>query len=327
MLSIKKQYHNLKVNKNLILKDAESTTIALRWVPLTPKIFEKLISTTHFYDLYSDFVASNIWAYMGSKALLCFLDEGVAIRMLDDYTNEPYYTLISNESSSKLLDQIILHDDKKNDSLQLRHVPKETVKALKHDYRILKIEYDRDNHDYIYSVDRFINLNTLKLRSRKKELLKFQRTFPNIEIKYGLQSDQDLVRDMKKLYKLWIEQTHQKKWEKDYSAFERILKQSVVPQIIVGIYNEGEMIGFTVNELIHKGYYMGFSGKANRKYPGLSISLEHETAKLMKSKYGCTYLNLEQDLGIKGLRNYKLSLSPERLIKKYKVTVSTAVKI
>ena len=321
MLSIKKQYHTLKRNQSRN-KTTEVSEV-LSWIPLSPINFTKLVATTHHYDLYSDFVATNIWAYMGSEALMCFIKEGVAIRMLDDYTQEPYYTLIAKKSARELLDQIISHDNSKAKSIVLRHVPKEATSVLRKDPRVVSIEHDRDNHDYVYSVNKFIKLNTRELRSRRKELNKFRNSFPDTTIVYGLQTNLPLVEDMKKLYLKWVEQTGQKNWEKDYDALLRILKQQTTPQIIVAIYNDKDLIGFTVNELIHKGYYMGFSGKADRQYPGLSIALEHETAKLMKQNYGCAYLNLEQDLGIEGLRNYKLSLAPERLIRKYKITVST----
>jgi len=317
MLVTKKIYH-----KKFSTKSKNQNNISpLDWMPLTQRLFDRLIKTTHHYDIYSDFVATNIWAYMGSSALLCFHEEGVAIRMLDDYDNQPYYTLLARKSSSRLLDEILMHSASEGASTLLRHVPAETIRFLRKDNRVNSIEHDRDNHDYVYSVDKFIHFKNRKLKTRKKELDKLHKKFPNLDVRYDLQHNNILVNDIKKLYKTWIDQTKQVQWQKDYDALCRVMKQQTVPQIIVSIYDEDEMIGFTINELIHKSYYMGFSGKANRKYPGLSIALEHETAKIMKTTYGCKYLNLEQDLGIEGLRNFKLSLSPDRMIKKYKVVI------
>ncbi len=321
MLTLKKRYHKKRSIKSTNVASIE----ALQWLPLTQRLFNRLISITHQYDIYSDFVATNIWAYMGSNALVCFHEEGIAVRMLDDHTDEPYYTLLSRESSELLLDAILTHSRQENDNeIILRHVPAETIAYLRRDPRIEKIEHDRDNHDYVYSVDKFIHFRNRKLKTRKKELEKLYKKHPDLDVRYDLQHNTALVVDIKKLYQTWVRQTNQSRWEKDYDALCRVMKQQIVPQIIVAIYKDSEMIGFTINELIHRSYYMGFSGKANRKYPGLSIALEHETAKIMKTTYGCKYLNLEQDLGIEGLRNFKLSLSPDRLVKKYKVTVNLA---
>jgi hypothetical protein len=311
MLTLFKQYHTKKTKQSV---NITGTTEMDQWTPLSQKIFNKLVGVTHHYDLYSDFVATNIWAYMGSNALLNFHGDGVAVRMLEDHTNIPYYTLISKRSTHTLLERILVHESSNEPTVTLKHVPKETIKYLRKSNYIISVEPDRDNHDYVYSVDKFIHFHGRKLRSKKKQLLKVQRLYPHLEVKYGLQSDLNLCED--------IEQTKQKNWEVDYEALVRILKQQTVPQLIIALYDGEKMVGFTVNEIISKGYYIGFSGKSDRKYPGLSIALEHETAKIMKNSFGCKYLNLQQDMGIEGLRNYKLSLSPDRLIEKYTVTIA-----
>jgi len=50
--------------------------------------------------------------------------------------------------------------------------------------------------------------------------------------------------------------------------------------------------------------------------------INHETAKYLKDK--CQYLNREQDLGIKGLRQAKMSYDPEKLITTYSLTFTPA---
>lgn len=316
MLTIKKRYHIKHRTKSTNTVHSEP----LVWLPLSLRLFDRLIKITHEFDIYSDFVATNIWAYMGSEALVCFKDDGVAIRMIDDYDSKPYYTLISTKSSSELLTAIREHEAT-NQKIVLRHVPKETTSYLRKDPRVVEVVHDRNNHDYIYSVDKFIHFRTRKLKTRKKELESLYKKHPELEVRCSMQNDKKLISDMRSLYKVWVKQTNQNRWEKDYDALSRLVRQQQVPQIIVGIYDKDRMVGFTVNELIHRGYYMGFSGKANREYPGMSIALEHETAKIMKKTYGCKYLNLEQDLGIPGLRAFKLSLSPDRLLEKFEITV------
>ena len=140
MLTIKKRYHIKHRTKSTNTVPTEP----LVWLPLSLRLFERLIKITHEFDIYSDFVATNIWAYMGSNALVCFKDEGVAIRMLDDYDNSPYYTLIAAESSSNLLDAIRNHEGSE-ENIVLRHVPKETADYLIKDLHSFHYEYLEHN--------------------------------------------------------------------------------------------------------------------------------------------------------------------------------------
>jgi hypothetical protein len=50
-------------------------------------------------------------------------------------------------------------------------------------------------------------------------------------------------------------------------------------------------------------------------FKGASQIINHETAKSLKNR--CRYLNREQDLGVKGLRQAKLSYDPLQLIIPY----------
>jgi hypothetical protein len=68
----------------------------------------------------------------------------------------------------------------------------------------------------------------------------------------------------------------------------------------------GAMLGFTINELLPDDFYMGHFGFTAPGQPGLSELLELETAKVMTA-HGCNRMNFQEDLGVEGLRNLKLS--------------------
>ncbi|MCP3898465.1 MAG: DUF2156 domain-containing protein, partial [Desulfobacteraceae bacterium] len=55
--------------------------------------------------------------------------------------------------------------------------------------------------------------------------------------------------------------------------------------------------------------------KADVNFKGTAQVINQETAKYLQKK--CRYLNKEQDLGIKGLRQAKMSYYPEMLFEPY----------
>jgi hypothetical protein len=106
-------------------------------------------------------------------------------------------------------------------------------------------------------------------------------------------------------------------------AFSRLCNlQNAFNLVSIGLWAENRLIGFSVNEAVHDGYYMGHFGKTDGTGAGLSDLLEHETAAMMEPQ-GCTHLNLQEDLGLEGLRSYKQSLRPICFLKKYIVTAET----
>ena len=61
---------------------------------------------------------------------------------------------------------------------------------------------------------------------------------------------------------------------------------------------------------------MGHFGKIDEDCPGLFQYLECVTAQYLK-KRGCKYMNYEQDLGLPGLRESKISWGPSFFLKNH----------
>jgi hypothetical protein len=86
----------------------------------------------------------------------------------------------------------------------------------------------------------------------------------------------------------------------------------------IAIFVNNKLVAFTIfSRLNHSTYDIQFE-KADMNFKGASQMINHETAKSLKNK--CQYLNREQDLGIKGLRQAKISYDPLQLIIPYTLT-------
>ena len=68
-------------------------------------------------------------------------------------------------------------------------------------------------------------------------------------------------------------------------------------------------------------YFIGHFEKADPKVEGLYQYLKHAVA-LNLSERGVKYMNIEQDLGVEGLRHAKMGSHPVHFLKKYTVSLA-----
>ncbi|MGE0356472.1 MAG: phosphatidylglycerol lysyltransferase domain-containing protein [Burkholderiales bacterium] len=87
---------------------------------------------------------------------------------------------------------------------------------------------------------------------------------------------------------------------------------------VVALSDSGTMLGFTINEPMHDGWYMGHFGKVYPRTRGLTVLLEVETARAM-ARRGCSVMNFQEDLGNLGLRKMKQAWGPAGFLKVYDI--------
>lgn len=95
--------------------------------------------------------------------------------------------------------------------------------------------------------------------------------------------------------------------EKAFKYFDRIPLEGIAIYIVDN--NESALDSFSVYSRLNRDVYTIHFGEVNYSYPGAAQIINWETAKVLKDK--CSYVNREQDLGIPGLRQTKLSYEPE----------------
>ena len=104
------------------------------------------------------------------------------------------------------------------------------------------------------------------------------------------------------------------------AALERLLAISTALHLLgTGVYQHDRLIAFSIVELLGGGYAMGHFAKCDTGFNGLSHYLYQATARATSDR-GCRYLNVQEDLGIAGLRAFKMLLRPVSFLKKYAVT-------
>lgn len=181
-----------------------------------------------------------------------------------------------------------------------------------------KVKPERDHAEYIYTADSLSDLNGTKLHKKRNLISQFKRSYPEFQV-HRLENQYlgrawNLAKDM---LKRWDKVP--KTLEQELSALEISLgsfEQLGLEGLAITI--KEKLIAFSVfSALSHSTYDIQFE-KSDISYKGAAQVINHETAGYLKNK--CRFLNREQDLGVKGLRQAKLSYDPVTLITPYSLT-------
>jgi uncharacterized protein len=178
-----------------------------------------------------------------------------------------------------------------------------------------QIKEERDDAEYIYDVESLCELTGIKLHKKRNLISQFKRTYPDFKV-YLLNEDfkdkaQGLAQKIMKRRKK-ISKTLDQEFDAIKTSFENF-DQLGLEGLVLTL--ENSVVAFSVfSKLKHSTYDIQFE-KSNPDFKGAGQVINQETARYLKDK--CKYLNREQDLGIKGLRQAKMSYEPLRLITPY----------
>lgn len=103
-------------------------------------------------------------------------------------------------------------------------------------------------------------------------------------------------------------------------ALQRLLAMPANERLILQVVLKGErLIALAVSEVLAQGYAMCHFLKADRSVIGATDFLMREIARELLAR-GCESLNFQEDLGLPGLRAFKLAYRPKFFLKKYRVS-------
>lgn len=170
---------------------------------------------------------------------------------------------------------------------------------------------ERDSAEYLYSVDALCELKGSKLHKKKNLISQFHRKYPNASFKVmsenHIESTKKLADEIYNSHERFlpgIENEHIALMTA-FDNFKELGLEGIV--LFVG----DDLAAFSIfSPLTHEIYDIHFE-KSCHHIKGAAQVINHETAKHLRNK--CRYLNREQDLGIQGLRQAKLSYSPDTL--------------
>ncbi len=269
---------------------------------------------------YSDFNFTSLWSWGDEETYISTLDGNLVIKFRDYITSEPFYTFIGINKVKDTIKTLLEQSDKDGVQLRLKLIPEVALKAdpdLLNHFDVLE---DRDNFDYIYLIEEALTFQGKKHRGKRNFVNRFKKLYKTtsqiIDIREIV-----VQNEMVNLFETWmkLKSKDQSEVENELSAIKKLFKFAEhLDMLCIGIYHEGKLIGFSVNEVLKNGYAMNLFEKGDTAFQGIYPYLRHITAVYLHEK-GCKYLSHEQDLGIEGLRQSKMSYGPNFFLKKYTI--------
>lgn len=272
---------------------------------------------------YSDFNFLSLisWDVRRTTAV-SFLHNHLVVKMSDYLTGECFFTFLGIDDPVPVAARLLDFGKASEGQRVLRLVPDVVVAAMRdaRDSTIIATPEDAD-HDYILSVGALTTLSEPHYRKKRAAIAQFATRYGACAIKRMDTEAADSRTAIGQLFKAWqaVKQRSDAQVHAEWSALQRCLAFAPSFDVtIVGAFVDGDLRGWTVNEVVHHGHYMGHFGKAHPRYVGLMDVLEHETAKIMALQ-GCTHCNYQQDLGLPGLRAAKRAWHPVHVLRKFRV--------
>jgi len=271
------------------------------------------------YLPHSDFNFVGLYDYdVGNDKAICRFEEGLAFLLNDYITHKKFLSFIGHQRVDEKISMLLEYSRNNYYTDTLKLVPETIVQNIK-EVKGFNIKEDPDNFDYIIDVQDLIDLRGRKWHEVRKEINHFASHYKYDFLPLDL-GKPHIQKEVEQLFFHWKEQNPDNSdTDTEFEATKRHLTFSTDPNCLsFGLYVGNRMIGYSMNQIVHSNYYIGHFGKTDNNFRGASRTLEHECAKFFKQK-GCTFMNLEQDMGLQGLRKMKQSLNPTMYAKKYDI--------
>lgn len=276
---------------------------------------------TELFPPYSDFNFTSIWSWnTNDKIQISNLNGNLVVLFYDYVSNNPFFSFIGSNKIEETAALILEYSINKYGVNYLKLIPEQIINHFQNNH--WNILPDTSSDDYILSVDFLKNMDKLTQSSLSNGIRKFIKTNETYTVKY------DSIKEVdKKIYFELIEDWGNTKELSGGSINERIalnkyfdLQDCEIK--IFSLFVKEKLVAFDTCEFCSKDYAIMHFGKTNNAFRGSAEILYWEEAKYL-SNQGIKFINIEQDLGISGLKYSKQKFKPSHFLKKYILQKST----
>lgn len=179
----------------------------------------------------------------------------------------------------------------------------------------------RGHFDYIYLKDDLSELKGKKYDGKRNQINKFKKIFPAYKF---VKLKPEILNEALALFDQWFKIREESRYfpKMAYAAQQNALKKAFqyfkeLSLIGGAMYAGSALAGFIIGSTLNHDTVSVHFAYTQPDLPGISQVLLNEAS--MNIYNGYKYINLEQDLGIPGLRQAKLSYHPIKLVRKFEV--------
>lgn len=268
---------------------------------------------TRYPRVNCDYTITNIlaWGKIYRNHLLLWRDNLVIFNPKYQYICFP---LGENFASTDLPELVQLFRPEYPDA-ELILIPEEYYASHPELDDSFELTDDRAWADYVYEIDRMVQLSGKKLAKKKNLISQFRRSYP----------DYNVLPVTPEKFDVLLKFTQ--KWRRERSADGIYLMTELkaientlqmwdllpVEGIIICLHNR--IAAYSIFSQQTPEMVTEHFEKFDPDKKGAAQLINWETARYLQGRY--RYINREQDLGLEGLRQAKLSYDPDRLVKFY----------
>ena len=257
----------------------------------------------------SEFTFTNLYAWRETYQFRVSILNGLMILRSESKGKTRFFNPIGGGDINAAIERVL--DDTAGIFIRL---PEATGSLFQHDPHI-KIELDRDNSDYLYKMSDLVNLLGKKYDGKRNLIKKFKSTQKYEYVKLGPENCRECfefmeewctIKDCDGVEGLNDERRAIRQMVENFSLFELL-----AGAIRVG----GKIRAVAIGQRLNAATLVMDILKADPNIPGLYQAIQNEF--LSREGGNFEFANLEQDLGIDGLRKSKLSYHPFKIIQKF----------
>ena len=264
---------------------------------------------------FANLVGWQFWYYTE----VCVLENAVVLRYTFDGQRE--YMLCTSEALSLELIEALFDDS--NGDLTLMGLEDSQVAQLLILNSKLSITTEpvRDQYDYIYRRTDLATLHGRHLDAKRNHIHRFRAEHPDFKYRPLTPESFDECRRLTEIWKVEknvnVNDNDNDKGNETINAEHRVMETIFSNWDALGmtggsIFVDSRMVAFTYGAAVTTDTFDVCVEKADRHVEGAFAIINQQFAEHLPEQY--IYLNREEDMGIPGLRQAKLSYHPEILL-------------
>lgn len=177
---------------------------------------------------------------------------------------------------------------------------------------LVNASFKEEESDYIYSVSKLSTYKGRHLDGQRNLVKHFLKAYTV----YCEEISNQFI-DMHHILEAW-QAEHEDESQTDFAACKEAIQYFDCLKLYGHIvYVNQKPAGFIIGEWTPRNYFTVHFAKAGRTIKGIYQYLFQKLAKSVESR--CSWINLEQDLGIPAIRYAKLAYHPDFLMKKWRL--------
>ena len=260
---------------------------------------------------FANLVGWQFWYYTE----VCILENTVVLRYTFD--GQRAYMVCTSEALSQELIEALLEDSKGDFSdgtecgAAMTLIGLEDSQVPQLSGFLISVESIRDRYDYIYCRTDLATLHGKHLDGKRNHIRRFRTQHPDFEYRPLMP---EFFDECRRLTEIWQEE----KGGNDTIHAEKQVMETIfsnwdaLGMIGGSIFVDGRMVAFAYGSAVTTDTFDVCVEKADRHVEGAFAIINQQFAEHLPEQY--VYLNREEDMGIPGLRQAKLSYHPEILL-------------